>query len=248
MKFFSTRRCGLAAVAILGGLILSHHAANATIIVDGSYDSDYGSPGVTVGFNPAAPTSNFSTPTNESNSIGYTIYLTSQGGNVFGFLQAAGPGSSIGSFANVYFDLDPANGNGSDLGFELGPLNHANAFIPGVAGNALQSNITTAVSTDGLGFEFEIPNVDFTTAIGGLNYYAGHTLPGLGDQIILRLSQSFGYSVAGGDSYGADRLGAVTLAAAAPELSTWAMMLLGFGFLGFITYRRSNKATAVAIA
>lgn len=248
MKFFSTKRCGYAVAAVLSGILLSQQTANATIIVDGSYDTDYGSPSAIVSYNAFAPNSNFDAPTNESAYIGYTIYLTSQGGSVFGFLRAAAPGTSVGPFANVYFDLDPSNANGSDLGFELGQLNYANAFIPGVTGNALQSNITTAVSTDGLGFEFEIPNVDFTTAIGGLNYYAGHTLPGLGDQIILRLSQSFGYSVAGGDSYGADRLGAVTLAAAAPELSTWAMMLLGFGFLGFITYRRSNKATAVAIA
>jgi len=33
----------------------------------------------------------------------------------------------------------------------------------------------------------------------------------------------------------------VTLAAAAPEPSTWAMMILGFAGVGFLAYRRKNK-------
>ena len=31
-----------------------------------------------------------------------------------------------------------------------------------------------------------------------------------------------------------------------PELSTWAMMLFGFGGLGFATYRRRQKAAPLA--
>src|SRR6185312_7035063 len=35
--------------------------------------------------------------------------------------------------------------------------------------------------------------------------------------------------------------------AAVPEPSTWAMMILGFGGLGFIAYRRRSKPTLIAI-
>lgn len=38
----------------------------------------------------------------------------------------------------------------------------------------------------------------------------------------------------------------VALAGAVPELSTWAMMLIGFGGLGLITYRRAKKLPASA--
>jgi len=35
-------------------------------------------------------------------------------------------------------------------------------------------------------------------------------------------------------------------ASAAPELSTWAMMLLGFAGVGFMTYRRKSKPALMA--
>jgi hypothetical protein len=235
---------GLTALTVIGTLAAAG-PANATIVVDGLYDSDYGSQTATVTFNAAAPSSNFGSPTSESAYIGYQIWLKAQGGNVYGFLQASGPGTSVGPFANVYWDLDPANGNGSDLGFELSDASHGghtSVFIPGVAPTIPISNIVVAQSSDGLSIEFAIPNIDFTSPIAGLSYFAGHTLPSLGDSIVLRLSQSFGYSVAGGDSFGPSRLGEIQLAAAAPEVSTWIMMLLGFGFLGLLAYRRSKPA------
>ena len=38
----------------------------------------------------------------------------------------------------------------------------------------------------------------------------------------------------------------VDVAAAAPEISTWAMMLIGFAGIGFTAYRRSRKLLAIA--
>ena len=32
-----------------------------------------------------------------------------------------------------------------------------------------------------------------------------------------------------------------------PEVSTWAMMLIGFAAIGFVTYRRSRKTTSIAV-
>ncbi len=49
------------------------------------------------------------------------------------------------------------------------------------------------------------------------------------------------------DSDYSDNSGAQTLSVSAvPEPSTWAMMILGFAGLGFLTYRRNNQAAAGA--
>jgi hypothetical protein len=42
--------------------------------------------------------------------------------------------------------------------------------------------------------------------------------------------------------------GSFTVAAAVPEPSTWAMMLLGFAGVGFMAYRRSRKDQGLALA
>jgi hypothetical protein len=66
-----------------------------------------------------------------------------------------------------------------------------------------------------------------------------------GGQVILRLSQSFGYSVAGGDTYGTDRLGAFTLpGGAVPEPAGWAMMIVGFLGAGGVLRTRRKAALA----
>jgi hypothetical protein len=41
-------------------------------------------------------------------------------------------------------------------------------------------------------------------------------------------------------------IGAVAVVAGVPEPSTWAMMLLGFAGIGFMTYRRQSRPTLVA--
>jgi hypothetical protein len=220
--------------------------AQAAIVVDGNYDTDYGSAKSTVLYDPSAPTSNFSTPTQYNELTSYNIYLKEEGGSVYVFLRAAGETPNPLAFSNLYFDLDPANNNGSDLGFELNATS-ADAFIPGVSGNVTLTNITTAESADGLGLEFAIPDSLFTAPIVGLNYYPGQVFPIAGGPITLRLSQSFGYSVAGGATYGDNRLGTVDIGVASgvPEPSTWAMMVAGFFGLGFVA-RRRMKVSATA--
>ncbi|THD62339.1 PEPxxWA-CTERM sorting domain-containing protein, partial [Phenylobacterium sp.] len=165
-----------------------------------------------------------------------------EGGVLYGFLQADGPTNGL-NFANLYFDLDPANNNGSDLGFEIG---NNDAFIPGVSGSVSPlAGMTYALGTDS--FEFSISNSYFTTAIPGLDYYPGHDLAAPGGEVTLRLSQSFGYSVAGGDSYGPDRLGSVTLeGAAVPEPASWSMMILGFLGAG-ATLRSARRKAPLAV-
>ncbi|WP_235889096.1 PEPxxWA-CTERM sorting domain-containing protein [Glacieibacterium frigidum] len=225
----------------LGAAVLLSTAAQA-IDVDGSYDAGYGAATATVGYNPAAPDSNFGTPTSESRYVAYSIYLTAGAGNVYGYLRAdpTQGGASVGPFANVYFDIDPANGNGSDIGFELG-ANSQTLFIPGRPGLQAATGVITAVSADQLGFEFSIPNSYFTTVFPGANYYPGQEFAVVGGPVTLRLSQSFGFSVAGGATYGVNRLGTVTLAAV-PEPATWGLMIGGFGLVGATLRRRRSIA------
>lgn len=229
-------RTPLFAVALLSALVST--AVVAAPVLDGAYDAAYGAAKSTVDFNSDAPTSNFAAPTNQSNTTSYSIYLLDQGGFYYGFLKSS---TVTGlAFANLYFDLDPQNANGSDIGIEV---TNSRAFIAGGDGTyAPVSGLQFVVSADGTGIEFVVPNATFTTAIPGLNYAPGQQFATDGSSVVLRLSQSFGYSVAGGATYGDNRLGAVTLvgAAAVPEPETLGILGLGLAALAVSRRRRSK--------
>ena len=223
--------------------VLMTSSAHASITVDGVLDADYGSPTATVAYDPTAPEGNFGSPGPSSDAIGYSIHLKAENGFVYGFLQASGTGAPVGGFANLYWDLDPAANDGSDLGFEI---TNNDAFIPGGNGPVTLTGanaIQYFVSADDKTVEFAIPDVDFTTKIAGLNYTSDQ--PTKGGDIVLRISQSFGYSAAGGGTYGDNRLGVVTVPGV-PEPATWAMMLAGFGGMGIALRSRRKPVAATA--
>jgi hypothetical protein len=216
-------------------------SAHATITVDGVLDADYGAPTAQVSFDSGAAEGNFQSPGSASDNVAYSIYLHDEGGTLYGFLQAAGPTNGL-NFANLYFDIDPATYDGSNLGFEIG---NNDAFIPGVSGSVTPlSGMTYALGTNS--FEFSISNSYFTSPIAGLSYNAGQVFAAPGGEVTLRLSQSLGYSVAGGDSYGADRLGSVTLEGGVPEPASWSMMILGFLGAG-ATLRGARRKDPLAV-
>jgi hypothetical protein len=198
---------------------------------------------VSVATDPSAPTSNFGSPGNTA-TAGYDLTLGDNGSSVIGLINQTG-GTSAGAFANLYFDLNPTVMDGSDLGFELGG-GSLTAFIPGKNGQAGFSTVIdpglysfSAVTVAGLtALNFSLANSLFTSPIAGLSYYSGQTFESV---VTLRLSQSLSYSVAGGASYGPDRLGSVTVgsAGAVPEPVTWGMMVVGFGVVGLGMRRRS---------
>ena len=238
----------LKSIAAAAAALLVAAPAMAQVKVDGTRDAAYGTAKSTVLYNPLLASGDF----NASNgpygeATGYDIYLIAGPGAVYGFLQTTVPGGTgAGSFANLYFDLDAANANGSDLGFEI---NNRNAFaFGGNPANPTKSSLGTnqlnfALSADGTGLEFSLANSLFTGPIAGLNYEFGsdQQFATIGGPVTLRIAQAFNYSVAGGSAYGANRLGTVNLVAGAvPEPATWAMLILGFGVVGFAMRRRPS--------
>ncbi len=228
-------------------LLAASTSAYAQPVVDGvgSTGEYAGASSVTVATDPNAPNGNFGNP-GLSSEAGYTINLTDQSGLLFGLVSQTG-GTAIGPFTNLYFDLDSATRSGSDLGFEIGP-NGVRAFVPeNGSASVLDASLYNFASTTTNGLltvEFRLDNSLFTNAIAGLNYNPALNFGG--SLVRLNLSQTLGYSVAGGQAnFGSQRLGTFTVGAeagAVPEPATWAMMLLGFGAIGMATRRRRKTA------
>lgn len=212
--------------------------ATAAITVDGSLDAAYGAAKSTVGWNSAAPTSNFGTPTNENHTTSYSIYGKIDGDTLYGFWQAdpneAGE-TNAGNFLNLYLDTDADTSGGSDLGFEI---TNDRAFVPGVAGYSAPLGLSFATGTNSV--EFAIPLSMLRDGIASLPGYAGAKLVAPGERFTFRLSQAFGYSVAGGTTYGNDRLGSFVMPNAVPEPANWAMMIAGFALAGAGLRRRGT--------
>lgn len=237
----------VAAAAVFGTASI---ASAAAVGVDGSIGSEWSSvTPVHVLYNPSAPTGNFGAPTNENASVAYDIYVRGDANYLYVGIQTLSPVSGL-DFANLYFDTNPPAADGSDLGFEV---TNNRAFIPGGSGytnyTAGADDITFSLtagtgSTNGV-LEFAVP---FTFLINDpLGMGFPHATPG--SYVTLRLSQSFGYSVAGGATYGADRLGRVDIPSTSiVPLPTSA--LSGLGLLAGICVcaRLGRRKDPIAIA
>lgn len=209
--------------------------------VDGVIGSEWsGTTAVVVGYDGSTPLGNFGTPTNTNHQTGYEIFMRRDGQYVYTAIRTTGPGDSGGlNFANLYFSLrygaGPVGSAGSSIGIEV---TNNQAFRPGVAGyfgdtaaDLIRFATFSGTSADADVIEAAIDLSVFTTnALGvtGFGLPPGETAVG----IRLNLSQSFGYSVAGGSGYGDTRLGFVDLPAATvaapsvPALFGAALLLL----------------------
>jgi PEP-CTERM motif len=100
--------------------------------------------------------------------------------------------------------------------------------------------------TPGTGYG-QYTNAGFTANYGALVGDAGGHLFLIGTGPLTLSGLSGELTVGYWDSIYTDNSGTQTLSiSAVPEPSTWAMMILGFAGLGFLTYRRNNRAAAGA--
>lgn len=213
------------AVSLAGG------AQAAPVGVDGTIGAEWGAPTASVGYDASASIGNFGAPSNVNHVVGYSIYLRADAGYLYGAVKA--DGSTAGqNFANLYFNVDGLGSPFSDLGVEV---TNDRFFIPGVPGFAADAaNLLTVAMGTGV-IEFAID----WSMLRDDPYSMGFNTASAGGNLILSLSQSFGYSVAGGSaSYGNNRLGAVTVPAAASVPEPGALLLTSVALLGLMVTRR----------
>lgn len=217
--------------AAAGFLAPAAHAA--PVSVDGTIGAEWGSPTATVALDTGAAQNNFGAPGTTNHNVAYSIYLRSDGTYLYGAVAASGPTNSL-DFANIYLNVDGLPGPGSDLGIEV---TNDRFFRPGLPGyTSDSSNLLTFSSGTGV-IEFALEWSMLTDDPYGMGFNTATP----GGNLFMSLSQSFGYSVAGGTSYGDNRLGNVTVPQAVPEPGTLA--LFGLAMLGVGAVRRSRKST-----
>ncbi|MFO0860223.1 MAG: hypothetical protein U0570_06680 [Phycisphaerales bacterium] len=212
-------------VLSFAGLVVSFAgAARAQVGVDGSIGAEWSGPGVTVrtvSYNADAATSNFGSPGTTNHLVAYTTYFRADNAFVYAAVAANPIPENAGSFpqfANLYFStVAPSNGSiameVTNNRFFRGGVNTGG---PNNDGFYSATGYSTWVSNSLAGvIEVAIPISFFTADPLGMGFAVATT------QVRWNLSQSFGYSVAGGASYNQpngpdERLGLVDVPAPAP--------------------------------
>lgn len=226
--------------------ILAPAMSSAQVSVDGQLGAEWAGVSATqVLFNPFAPTSNFGAPTNQNHATAYEILMRRDANWLYTAIRTTSGGSADPlMFANLYYSVragvGPFGSTGSSIGFEI---TNDRAFFPGGAccfndnaGNLIQ----VATSTGAVDVLESAINLSafWTNALGVTGFNPDPNPVG----IRLNLSQSFGYSVAGGQAfYGDERLGFVPAVVPTPEPATLTLMASGFvGIAAFARRRRRN--------
>jgi hypothetical protein len=212
--------------------------------VDGTIGPEWaGINPVVVTHKDGADEGNFGTPSQFTDSVGYDIYVRGDATYLYVGLETTSNFDHPDlNFTNLYFGTPTL---GSTIGFEV---TNNDAFVPGVAGSVgytpgtgpgqIDYAVTPGSATTPSVIEVAIPWIDFTTNALGLEALGFSPLT---SEVQLRLSQSFGYSVAGGATYGDDRLGLLSVPGTVPEPAS----IAAWGVLGVIAggaaWRRHSK-------
>lgn len=222
---------------LIAASVFAVAAHAAPVSIDGTLGAEWTGAGtVSVGYNPAAPVGNFGAPTNENATGDYTIYTRGDAGYFYVGLSSGTNYAGGLDFTNLYFDTQHT---GSTIGFEV--MNER-AFKPGSpgfyaytpSGSDIHYALTPGSGSTPSVIEFAVPWGVFTSNSLGVD-----SLPVATSQVRLNLSQTFGYSVAGGQSfYGNTRLGEVLLPV--PEPASVALVGLAAIGAGLCSRRRRS--------
>ena len=239
----SVRVARYAHSAVAAAAVLLAGAVHASPVgVDGTLGSEWaGVTAVSVALDPSAPISNFGAPSVGVTNVGYSVYLRGDANYLYGAVVSDGNTNGL-NFANLYFDVNHAGH--SNFGIEV---TNGDSFQPGGPGGFdISAYLAVAQSAGDIDHVIEFAlSWDYLT--GNPDGYLPTGLD-LTSGVQLRLSQSFGYSVAGGDMDPATntRLGSAAQAATVPEPSSAALGLLALGAVAFV--RRKTAKTTGKIA
>ena len=144
-----------------------------------------------------------------------------------------------------------ASGNPGELLIHPGPGAGGNSAVQYTAPSSglfsLSSILTSAdIGQKNVGFFTIINNFLTANTVGSISGGASQAVDGT---FALQAGDSVGIFVNNGDgNYSNDSTHASGTISAVPEPATWAMLLLGFGMIGFAMRKRSNVRTTVSYA
>jgi hypothetical protein len=151
-------------------------------------------------------------------------------GSFIGTQIGAGPDVSIGSVISVSFNSNPLSG----------PLSAWQYTAPGAQCSTCWALGGAVASFNPLNNNFLFIDSNLPGFTGYTNYFYVAPWPNGGGNTVATqfLSGPTGFV----HLYNGEYVAASWTLSAVPEPSTWAMMLLGFAGIGFMAYRRKNKA------